>query len=167
MPAEPVELEEWLDAMRMVAANADRKHTQLPPLPDISKATKQEKAVFLLMRGISAAELGDMSAAETMVRYALKLSPELSSPMREWPTWAKDIARRMLEVRKCNDEIGNGRVCSPSVANSDAVVESENKQIEPAIVGSPAILVVGLLVLGIVASMWMQSRHRRIVSRSA
>merc|ERR1740116_672748 len=50
------------------------------------------------MRGIGAAELGDMKTAETMVRYALKVSPELSAPMSQWPSWAKEISRR-IEVQ--------------------------------------------------------------------
>merc|ERR1740123_2801093 len=51
------------------------------------------------MRGIGAAELGDMNTAETMVRYALKVSPELGSPMSQWPGWAKAIARSMVEAQ--------------------------------------------------------------------
>merc|ERR1719394_1382247 len=85
-------------------------------------ASKNEKAVLLFMRGIGAAELGDMNTAEMMVRYALKVSPELSAPMRQWPSWAKEITRRMIEAQT------GGKVPQAPAAKQDVPASTAGAQ---------------------------------------
>merc|ERR1719277_647795 len=92
---------DWLSEMKALVDSSSRSggKGQLPPLPDLTGATRDDKAVLLFTRGIQAAELGDMNTAEAMVRYALKICPQLSAPMSEWPDWAKKISQRMLAAQ--------------------------------------------------------------------
>eukprot|EP00931_Biecheleriopsis_adriatica_P093666 TRINITY_DN67394_c0_g1_i1.p1 TRINITY_DN67394_c0_g1~~TRINITY_DN67394_c0_g1_i1.p1 ORF type:complete len:157 (+),score=41.45 TRINITY_DN67394_c0_g1_i1:27-497(+) len=144
--AAAADVEEWLGAMRQLAAeSAESSKSQLPPLPDLSGASMNEKAVFLFMRGIGAAELGDMRTAETMVRYALKVSPELSAPMSEWPGWAKEVARRMIEAQTA------GRRPKQEEQNTCC-------DVQPALV--PAAVTMTFLVVGILGAMWTRFGRR-------
>eukprot|EP00930_Biecheleria_cincta_P048460 TRINITY_DN33762_c0_g1_i1.p1 TRINITY_DN33762_c0_g1~~TRINITY_DN33762_c0_g1_i1.p1 ORF type:complete len:177 (-),score=35.76 TRINITY_DN33762_c0_g1_i1:17-547(-) len=124
--------EEWLAAMRdLVAETADRSRSALPPLPDMTGASRSEKAVFLFMRGIGAAELGDMSTAETMVRYAIKVCPELSAPMSKWPSWARDITRQMVKTQTGSaaspEEIKTGKLDpAPETVDNQAVLNVDD-----------------------------------------
>mmetsp|Transcript_54751 Transcript_54751/g.138731 ORF Transcript_54751/g.138731 Transcript_54751/m.138731 type:complete len:194 (-) Transcript_54751:7-588(-) len=89
----------WVEAIKNFAAEASKSSEQLPPLPDTSGLTKQEKAVLLFTRGLIAAEAGEEGTAEAMVRYALKISPELAAPLKDWPSWAKEAARHVVRLQ--------------------------------------------------------------------
>mmetsp|Transcript_80673 Transcript_80673/g.218775 ORF Transcript_80673/g.218775 Transcript_80673/m.218775 type:complete len:196 (-) Transcript_80673:7-594(-) len=89
----------WVEAIKNFAAEALKSSEQLPPLPDTSGLTQQEKAVLLFTRGLTAAEAGEAGTAEAMVRYALKISPELAAPLKDWQSWAKEAARHVVRLQ--------------------------------------------------------------------
>lgn len=159
-----IDAEEWLQAMRRLAVETiDGSRPQLPPLPDMTGATKNEKAVLLFMRGIGAAELGDMKTAETMVRYALKISPELSAPMCAWPSWAKDVTKRMIEAQ-LGAKAPQARVVAQEPPLTSAGGEEADQSKERA-AGSwldmllPAFLAV-CIALGIAGTVWIRYGRR-------
>eukprot|EP00933_Yihiella_yeosuensis_P066165 TRINITY_DN70270_c0_g1_i1.p1 TRINITY_DN70270_c0_g1~~TRINITY_DN70270_c0_g1_i1.p1 ORF type:complete len:175 (-),score=47.98 TRINITY_DN70270_c0_g1_i1:35-559(-) len=169
-PAENAE--EWLQAMKELAEGTS-KNAQLPPPPDMTGASRNEKAVLLFMRGIAAAELGDMNTAETMVRYALKVSPELSAPMSQWPNWAKDITRRMIETQLGGKLPERQKLTQPqdqATATSNLQEQEKSDRADTTIDASSSILPTGLIfaciLIGVVGTLWIRSGRQSSFSRA-